>query len=133
MDTFLSDPTPHSHPPKPGRIQAIDLTNQVKARAAISEDPTSVILHAAFRTFPLTAAAKIPRTEMLLQTIRRQRATPVDDSNDRFPENLRKTDREEDFILHEQPELLIFTTKSNLSALKQSKHWFADGTFKVYC
>ena len=46
-------------------------------------------------------------------------------------EELRKTDRDEDFILFEDEKLIIFTTKSNLPILKQQKHWFADGTFKV--
>lgn len=64
-------------------------------------------------------------------TIRRQRAAPALDPNGRIPEKLRKTDRGEDFILYESDKLIIFTTKSNLSILKQHKHWFADGTFKV--
>ena len=131
MDTFLSDPTPHSHAHIPERIQAIELTNQVKNRAATSEEPTSTILQSALRVFPLSAVNELPRTEMIMQTIRRQRATPLDDSGDRFPPDLRRTYRDEDFILHDEPNLIILTTKSNLSALKQSKHWFADGTFKV--
>ena len=48
-----------------------------------------------------------------------------------LPEALQKTYRGEDFVLHYDNEMAIFTTKSNLSVLKQSKHWFADGTFKV--
>ena len=45
--------------------------------------------------------------------------------------NLEKTYRDKDFILNEEKDLIIFTTKTNLSILKQHKHWFADGTFKV--
>ncbi len=45
--------------------------------------------------------------------------------------SFKKTDRGEDFVLYEDEKLIIFTTTSNLSALKGSKHWFADGTFKV--
>ena len=131
MDTFLSDPTLHSHAPNPERIQAIEFTNNVKARAAISEEATSTILHSALKTFPLNATNELPRTEMLMQTIRRQRAAPSTITEERFPENLRKTNRGENFILHEDLNLIIFTTRTNLSILKQSKHWFADGTFKV--
>ena len=131
MDTFLSQPTAHSHAPNPERIPVIELKNQIKTRAANSDEPTSTILHSALRTFPLNATSELPRTEMIMQTIRRQRTTPSTGSDDRLPEELRKTDRGEDFLLYQDTEMIIFTTTSNLSALKQSKHWFADGTFKV--
>ena len=132
MDTFLSQPTEHNHAPIPERVGAIQLTNQVKIRAQTSDEPTSAILHSALRTLPLSAASELPRTEMIMQTIRRQRATPsAANKEEHLPEALRKTDRGEDFVLHEDTEIIIFTTNNNLSALKQSKHWFADGTFKV--
>lgn len=34
----LSEPTPHFHPLKPEQIDAIKLTNKVKARAATFDD-----------------------------------------------------------------------------------------------
>lgn len=131
MDTFLSQPTDHNHAPIPELVPVIELNNQIKVRAAISEEPTSTILHSSLKTFPLSATSVLPRTEMLMQTIRRQRRTPKTTSTDGFGEDLRKTYRGEEFLLHEEAEMIIFTTKSNLSALKQSKHWFVDGTFKV--
>jgi hypothetical protein len=131
LDAFLSEPTAHNHAPIPERITVIELTNQIKTRAATSEEATSTILHTALRTFPLGAANELPRPEMILQTIRRQRKTPSTSSNERLPAELHKTDRGEDFLLFEDAEMIIFTTKNNLSVLKQSKHWFADGTFKV--
>ncbi|CAF4254350.1 unnamed protein product [Rotaria magnacalcarata] len=131
MDAFLSQPTDHNHAPNPERIPVIELRNEIKAREVTSEESTSVILHSSLRTFPLSATSKLPRTEMLKQTIRRQRQTPATTSTDGLTDDLRKTYRGEDFLLHEEKNMIIFTTKSNLSALKQSKHWFADGTFKV--
>jgi hypothetical protein len=68
---------------------------------------------------------------MMTRAIRRQRATPALGSRDYLPVKATKTDRGEDFVLHENPDLIILTTKTNLSLLKQSKHWFADGIFKV--
>ncbi|CAF0963335.1 unnamed protein product [Didymodactylos carnosus] len=56
---------------------------------------------------------------------------PPLDPNSRLPDNLKMTDRGEDFILYEDDKMIIFTTKTNLSVLKSFKHWFADGTFKV--
>lgn len=131
MDTFLSQPTARSHAPNPERIPVIELKNHIKACAANSDEPTSTIFHSALRTFPLSATSELPHTEMIMQTIRRQRTTPSTGSDERLPEELRKTDRDEDFLLYQDTEMIIFTTTSNLSALKQSKHWFADGTFKV--
>ena len=64
-------------------------------------------------------------------TIRRQRIAPKMGLDGCLQEELRKTDHGEDSILFEDEKLIIFTTKSNLSLLKQHKHRFADGTFKV--
>jgi hypothetical protein len=131
MDAFLSPPTQHEHAPNPDRIPVIKLHNHVKARAATSDEPSSSILFSALRTFPLHAAGELPRTDIILQTIRRQRATPSAVSGSGLPDHLKKTDRGEDFLLYQDKELIMFTTKSNLTVLKQSKHWFADGTFKA--
>ena len=131
MDNFLSQPTTHNHAPNPDRIPAIKLYNEVKQRAATTDEPSSSILHSALRTFPLRAAGELPRTDIIIQTIRRQRATPAVIVDGQLSEALRKTFRGEDFILQHDNEMIIFTTKNNLSVLKESKHWFADGTFKV--
>ena len=71
------------------------------------------------------------RTDIIVQTIRRQRATPAVIIDDHLPETLKKTYRGEDFILHQDNEMIIFATKTNLPVLEQSKHWLADRTFKV--
>ncbi|CAM2725449.1 unnamed protein product [Rotaria socialis] len=63
--------------------------------------------------------------------IQRQRTTETVDADGRLPDKFRKTYRDEGFILHEDKKLIIFTKKTKLSILKQNKHWFADGTFKV--
>ena len=132
MDTFLSQPIEYNHSPIPERVWAIQLTNQVKIRTQTSDEPTGTILHSALRTLTLSAASELPCTEMTMQTIRRQRATPsAVNKEEHLPEALRNCDRGEDSVLHEDTEIIIFTTNNNLSALKQSKHWFADGSFKV--
>ena len=81
--------------------------------------------------YPLSAAGELPRNEALMLMIRPQRTVEKVDVDGRLPEKLRKTYRDEDFILYEDKNLIIFTTKTNLSILKQNKDWFADGTFKV--
>ncbi|CAF4807820.1 unnamed protein product, partial [Rotaria sp. Silwood1] len=130
MDVFLSQPTSHDHAPQPDHVPAIQLKNEIKARAATTDEPSSSILHSALRTYPISAAGQLPRSNALTLTVRRQRTAETVDANGRLPEKLRKTYRDEDFILHEDEHLIILTTKNNLSILKQNKHWFADGTFK---
>ncbi|CAF3343428.1 unnamed protein product [Rotaria socialis] len=97
----------------------------------MTDESSSSIINSALRTYPLIAAGELSRSDGLSLTIRRQRTTETIDVNGRLPGKLRKTYRDEDFILHEDKKLIIFTTKTNLSILKQNKHWFADGTFKV--
>ncbi|CAF1192190.1 unnamed protein product [Adineta ricciae] len=77
------------------------------------------------------AAGRLPQTESLLRTIRRQRQAEPTTPGNRLPDQLKQTDRGENFVLHEDKDLIIFTTNSNLSVLKTCKHWFADGTFSV--
>ena len=36
MDTFLSQPTLHSHAPQPDRIPGIELKNEIKAHAVMT-------------------------------------------------------------------------------------------------
>jgi hypothetical protein len=53
------------------------------------------------------------------------------DHNGSLPLILRETDRGENFVLHEDNSMVIFTCEKNLSVLKECKHWFMDGTFSV--
>ena len=133
MDVFLSQPTSHSHAPQPNRITAIQLQDEIKTRAVMTDESTSSIVHSVLRTYPQSTAGELSRNEALILMIRRQRTVETVDVDGGSPDKLRKTYRDEDFILHEEKNLIIFTTKSNLSILKQHKHWFAYGTFEVNC
>ncbi|CAF3339785.1 unnamed protein product [Rotaria socialis] len=131
MDSISSGPTAHSHSANLDKMSVIKLQKDIKSRAAISEEPTSNILHSALRTFPLHSAGSLPKNDSLIRSIRRQRQVEPLDKDGRLPSNLRKTDRGEDFVSNENKQLIVFTTKSNLLVLKNCKHWFADGTLKV--
>jgi len=131
MDAIVSGPTEHCHAPNTDQVPVLQLKNQIKSKAADSEEPSSTILHSAMRSFPLDSAGQLPQNETLLRTIRRQRQAAPAGPDNRIPDALKKTDRGDNFVLHEDENLIIFTTDSNLSVLKACKHWFADGTFKV--
>lgn len=115
MDAFLSPPTDHCHAPNPERVPAIRLKNEIKTRALTTDESTSTIIHSALRMYPLSAAGQLPKNEALMLMVRRQRTVETLDDNGRLPEKLRKTYRGEDFILYEEKNLIIFTTKMNLS------------------
>ncbi|CAF5025300.1 unnamed protein product, partial [Rotaria magnacalcarata] len=131
MDAILSGPTEHCHAPTPDLVPVFELKIKIKARAAETEEFPSTILHSVMRSFPLDAAGQLPRGDTLLRTIRRQRPAPSTNNDKQLPDNLKQTDRGENFVLHEDEKLIIFTTATNLSVLKTCKHWFVDGTFKV--
>ena len=97
----------------------------------MTDESTNSILHSALSTYLLSVAGELPRNEALMLMIRRQRTAETVHLDGRLPEKLRKTYRDEDFFLDKDKNLIIFTTKNNLSVLKQNKHWFTDGTFKV--
>jgi hypothetical protein len=90
MDTFVSQPTAHIHAPNPERIPVIELNNEIKLRAAYSDESTSVILHSALRSLPLRSAGELPRTDALMRTIRRQRTVPSVASDGRLADHLKK-------------------------------------------
>ncbi|CAF4363303.1 unnamed protein product [Rotaria sp. Silwood2] len=131
MDSILSTPVEHSHAPNFKKISVIKLQNDIKSRAAVSEESSSNILHSTLRSFPLQAAGSLPKHDSLIRSIRRQRQIAPLDNNNRLPSTLKKTDRGDDFVLFEDQQMIIFTTTSNLQVLKNCKHWFADGTFRV--
>ena len=47
MEAFLSHPTSHSHALKPDQIPAIQLKVEIVARAALTDESSSTILHSA--------------------------------------------------------------------------------------
>ena len=131
MDTILSGPTEHCHAPKSDLVPVLELKNKIKTRAVETEESPSTILHSAIGSFPLNAASQLPESETLSRSIRQQRQLPPANSNNQLPDHLKQTDCGEKFLLHEDKELIVFTTASNLLVLKACKHWFADGTFKA--
>ena len=108
MDAILSGPTDHCHAPNLDQLPVVELKNKIKSRAADSEEPSSNILYSSMRSFPLESAGQLPRTETLLRTIRRQRQDPKS-TTDGLADHLRQTDRGENFVLHEDNDLIIFT------------------------
>ena len=117
--------------PNLDRPPVVNLANRIEARAADSEAPSSTILQAVTRSFPLDSAGQPHKSQTLLRTLRRQRQAIPTDLDNKLPDHLKQTERGENFLLHEDKDLIISTADSNLSLLKTCKHWFADGRFRV--
>ncbi|CAM4831054.1 unnamed protein product [Rotaria magnacalcarata] len=81
MDGFLSLPTAHCHAPHPDRVPAIQLKNEIKTRAAMTDESSSSIINSVLRTYPLSAAGELPRSDGLSLTIRRHITTETVDQN----------------------------------------------------
>ncbi|CAF4942849.1 unnamed protein product, partial [Rotaria magnacalcarata] len=79
----------------------IQLENEIKANAAITDESTSTIIHSALRTYPLSAAGQLRKNRSLMLMIQQQRTTETVDVDGHLPEKLRKTYHDEGFILHE--------------------------------
>jgi hypothetical protein len=107
MQLLIKEASEHSHVPDPDRVHIVRLKNEIKKRGASSDENPSTILFDVLRTIPLTTAARLPSTDALLQTIRRERPAMQLDHNGRLPLILRQTDRGENFILFEDDSMVI--------------------------
>ena len=70
IDSFLSEPTIHSHAPDPECIPAFELKSQIKIKAMTSNEASSSILHSELRLMPLIAIGSLPKSDSLMRTIR---------------------------------------------------------------
>lgn len=86
--------------------------------------------------------AQLPSRLCLNRTIQRSRnrenrpiPLPLDLEDLVIPDQYRVTNSGAEFLLFDSgPEVdrvLIFSTRNNLRMLRQSRHWYADGTFKT--
>ena len=131
MDAIVSRPTEHCHAPISDLVAVLELKTKIKTRVVTTEELPSTILHSVMRSFPLDATGQLPQGKTLLRTIRRQHPAPPTNVNNQLPDRLKQTDRGENFVLHEDEKLIIFTTATNLSVLKTCQRWFVDRTFNV--
>ncbi|CAF1400086.1 unnamed protein product [Didymodactylos carnosus] len=83
-DLFLTPPTVHSHAPNPDHLPVVELNNQIKTRAATTDEASSTILHSALRAFPLDADFSFIAGSLLTKNyVKRNRATSYPRQNDR--------------------------------------------------
>jgi hypothetical protein len=125
-DVVRKQANAHTHPPDAARIAVAKAKSDITVRAETSDETTSAVVQNCVETFPLSAAAKLPKLTSLHRTVRRKRQAP---DGEGIPDDLAVTTRNENFVGLEDDNLCILTTDTNVSALLRHRHWFCDGTF----
>ena len=133
----------HTHAPSRAKVEATKIKHAMKRRAETTLDPTHRIISDTLAEVTPTAAINLPRIENIRRNIRRYREShnlPANPNNradiPEIPQNLRETSDGQNFLLYDNGvgdvnRILIFATERGTNLLKQSDHWFGDGTFKV--
>ena len=92
---------------------SLKTVNEIKAKAKDSEVGKSTIIQNCTSDYPFNNAGALPKKETFVMFLR-QGTVP---HGDILTNDLCKTIRGEDFIVHECDTLLIFTTPRNLNLL----------------
>lgn len=133
----------HSHGSDPIRIEMLKGYNNIKERASKSEESTRLILSYGIDEMSSSSIAKLPSIESVKRRIRQYKSkSNVIFSNStcvseiEIPQQYTVTANEEPFLLFDSGvgdnnRIIVFSTPKFFSILKESKIWYADGTFKV--
>ena len=133
----------HSQGSDPIRIGILKGYNHIKERAANSEESTRLILSYGIDQMSSSSTAKLPSIESVKRRIRKHKgisnencSNPKGPAEIEIPQKYKVTTKEEPFLLFDSgvgdsDRMIIFSTPTFFSLLKESKIWYADGTFKV--
>jgi hypothetical protein len=118
MNIFLFESTESCHNPDINLALVLELKEKIKTPVTNNKQLSSTILHSAMRSSSLDWAGQLSKNETLLRTIRLQRQVVSINPDEKLLDYLKQTDRVDDFVLHEDKNLIPFTTDTNLSVLK---------------
>ena len=125
------------------RIKMLQGYNKLKERAGQDPDQSTRSIYAyGVESMDDSSIVKLPKPDSIKRTIRLHKndaeglVNPASASEIEIPERFRITTKGEPFILFDSgfgdtDRIIIFDTPKMLSILRDSKSWFADGTFKV--
>ena len=137
--TYHSDN--HNHAPDPSKIVAKEVLGIMKSSSEFTSAPAETVAQAT-ASLPVEVLAVLPEIDSMKQMIRRKRNTHLPSFN---PTNLKDleipavitlTGKSVQFLAFDsgpdtESRVLVFATDENMDILKQSAHWFSDGTFKT--
>ncbi|KAK4872354.1 hypothetical protein RN001_014383 [Aquatica leii] len=145
-DNVVKVVTKHNHPAQAARPATIRLINEVKERATTTRESPQQIIGNVVAGAHANVSSLLPKKNSMKKLIRRakqEQGAPALLRNVEeleIPESYQQImiDGEaEQFLFYDSEHellpgrILIFSTRSNLHILAESKEWFADGTFST--
>lgn len=142
-DKVVKSTLDHNHVADAAKMQAEETVIKIRQLAESTQaQPHTLISTALEETNAHLFATKLPPMRNLKRTVRNIRqkklaapSLPSSCTELCLPTQYTETVRGEPFLLYDsgpaENRILIFSTKANLQCLSQSKHWYADGTFKT--
>ena len=134
----------HTHAPNQTKVEVVKARNVMKRRAETSVDAPQRIISEGLAQVSPAVAVNLPRIENIRRTIRRYRENnpdlPANPQNRAqipvLPNELQTTTDGNNFLLYDSGvgdanRIIMFATDQTLDLLRQSDHWFGDGTFSV--
>lgn len=142
-EDFLAEVNQHTHAPSNIKCETTKVKANIKRRATDTLDPPRHILAGELGVCPDPVAVNLPVHQSMQRNIRRQRQTRHEYPNPvaieaipEIPQEFFFTITGEQFLIYDsgfgyENRILMFAGPTAIQLLQQSKHWFADGTFKV--
>ena len=142
-DDIISQKNSHSHAPDAAKNEASKIRETIKARASETVESPQQILQHVVKDLSLDNAGNVTSMENQKRYIRSVRGsnTGSDEPSEvtKIIEMKRFMDDGNDFLLYnsyehqnrDKNQMVIFGTVQSVDHLKESKHWFADGTFDI--
>ena len=143
-DQIIERINDHTHAPNQTNVEVTKTRAIMKRRAETSIDAPQRIISDGLAQASAAVAVNLPRIENVRRTIRRYRENnpglPANPQNRAgipvIPNDLQTTSNGDRFLLHDSGvgdanRIIVFATDQALDLMRQSDHWFGDGTFSV--
>ena len=143
-DQIIERINDHTHAPNQTKVEVAKTRTTMKRRAETSIDAPQRIISEGLAQASPAVAVNLPRIENVRRTIRRYRENnpglPANPQNRAgipvIPNDLQTTTDGNQYLLHDSGvgdanRIIMFATNQALDLLRQSDHWFCDGTFSV--
>ncbi len=143
-DAIIDRVNDHTHAPNQTKVAVAEVRATMKRRAETTLDAPHRIISEGLAHASAAVAVNIPRMENIRRAVRRYRdgnaGLPANPRNragiPAIPNNLAITTNGDRFLLFDSGagdanRLIMFGTDQALNLLRQSDHWFGDGTFSV--
>ena len=143
-DQIVDRVNAHTHAPSGTQAEVQKVRVAIKRRAETTLDAPHRIISDGFAQASEAVAVNLPCLNNVRRAVRRYRAdnaalpaNPADRAGiPAIPHNYSVTNRGDRFLLHDSgvgdaERILLFGTDDALALMRQSDHWFGDGTFSV--